>query len=889
MEGQGTPIGHDLDDFELVECLGRGGMGEVHLARQRSLDRLVALKLIRRDLAASSDARQRFRRETRALAILRRPGVVPIHAVGEHDGRPWFAMELLSGLDLARVVPALRSAHTAGERLSGDLVLRVVRDHGRDYDRPSPKPGAHGREDRASHHSDPLPRDFDRCCATLVARAARAIAGVHEQGLLHRDLKPANLILDRHGRLTIVDFGLVHDASSESLTRPEAWLGSLPYLAPECLRGEPANVPTRDVYGLGMVLHELLTLRPAFDGTEADLTRLIVEGAAAPLRRDGSRIETDLAAICRTATDLDPRHRYSTADALADDLQRFLDRRGVHARPAGPVRRLTRWARRRPATATAGGAAIVLLIGGPLLFAGLQLLHVRRLETALQTSESARVRYVDALGGSLDVVHGVARRTIDDPEVDRRGTLDPLRSEALAELADYYESLLRHDPLEPRISRQLVESQTRLAELHRQLGELPRALEAARRAVHNARAVDAVATPTDRPSTRMVLAGCLRVQAGLLSELGDQPGSEQHHREAVALLESTGANQPDHPGEEGWLESRTALANHLTRTDRFDEALAALDELLQHMGERAHDPTSEVTLRAALLHTNRCSLLSQLGRVEDSIAAAGTAITLYQARLAQNPDAAVELDLGLAYNARADRHRELGEWQESIGDLRSAEELLRRATARWPHRAGPRQRLCGALNSLGSSLAMLGETTAADAILAEAIERARSGATRKDRELLADALMARAQLLAPTASGKAVEVVDEAIRLFDELADDQSNSFANRAVVRSVATSVHLARRDLGRAREIAESGIALFVAARERAPNDALTRLQHGKALLQAAYVSLLCDAPEECRARLQRAVDDCGTTRELLRMLEPALGDEAWFTALMARAPRE
>jgi WD40 repeat protein len=312
-------------DYELIEVIAEGGMGVVFKARQVSLDRVLALKMVRSGRFATAGDLERFRLEAEAAAHLDHPNIVPIYEVGEHEGHHYFSMKLVDGGSLA--------AHVG----------------------------------RYAEH----PRD----AAALVATVARAVHYAHQRGILHRDLKPANILIDGQGRPHVIDFGLakrVEGTRSAGLTQSGSILGTTGYMAPEQAAGPREAITTAvDIHALGAILYELLTGRPPFRaGTILETLRLVREEEPARPRSINPRIDRDLETIVLKCLEKAPSRRYASAQALADDLDLWLSGRPIHARPASVPERLVKWARRRPAIAALlliGMVAIassVLAIGG---------------------------------------------------------------------------------------------------------------------------------------------------------------------------------------------------------------------------------------------------------------------------------------------------------------------------------------------------------------------------------------------------------------------------------------------------------------------------------------------------------------------------------------------
>ncbi|MEC8494649.1 MAG: serine/threonine-protein kinase, partial [Planctomycetota bacterium] len=257
-----------IGPYTVVREIGRGGMGVVYEAEDRSLDRRVAIKLLPERISSSADFVERFRREAHAAARLEHPGVVPVYGVGDADGQHYYAMQFVDGYGLDGLVRIFAGTRDEGE------VLDRSEESGRE--RRFARALATGRLDRFGARSeDPsglegadddgarpaLGRAYHRNVARIGLRAAEALGHAHARGVLHRDIKPANVLLDRSGRVLITDFGLAKLDESEDLTREGDFVGTLRYMAPEQFNGHAE--PRSDVYGLGLVLYELLTLERA--------------------------------------------------------------------------------------------------------------------------------------------------------------------------------------------------------------------------------------------------------------------------------------------------------------------------------------------------------------------------------------------------------------------------------------------------------------------------------------------------------------------------------------------------------------------------------------------------------------------------------------------------
>src|SRR5499427_7715473 len=314
---RGAELLGELGDYELLEEIGRGGQGVVFRARQKSLNRIVALKVIRLGQWASKAHLKRFRLEAEAAARLEHPGIVPIHEVGERDGSCYFSMKFVEGGQL-------------------DAVAK----------------------------REPIPI---RRAVELIAKVARTVHYAHEHGILHRDIKPGNILLDAKGEPHLTDFGLARLVESESsVTHTLDVLGTPSYMAPEQAVGNNAAISSvTDVYGLGAVLYQLLTGHPPFaGGTTYETVRLVLETQPRQPRLYNAKVDRDLETICLKCLEKEPSKRYASAEALAEDIERFLRHEPIQSRRSSGLEHVWRWCKRKPLVASLVAALILVVAIG---------------------------------------------------------------------------------------------------------------------------------------------------------------------------------------------------------------------------------------------------------------------------------------------------------------------------------------------------------------------------------------------------------------------------------------------------------------------------------------------------------------------------------------------
>jgi WD40 repeat protein/serine/threonine protein kinase len=379
-----APAGRQVGEYRILREIGRGGMGIVYEAVQESLGRHVALKVLPAHGLLAPTLLERFRREARAAAKLHHTNIVPVFGVGEHEGLHFYAMQFIQGQSLdsvVREVQRLRQTAAATQEIhhraaANDLSVSIAEGlltgrfadkeaAGSPHDASAPTPGSTlgsrtsgaAKDTQRSAQSD---RQYFASVAQVGVQVAEGLAHAQQHGILHRDIKPSNLLLDTQGTVWITDFGLARAEGAEELTQQGDIVGTLRYMAPERFRGE--TDARSDLYGLGLTLYEMLTLRPAFAATERArlIERILHEEPPRPRQLD-RRIPRDLETIVLKAMAKEPGERYATAAELAEDLRRFLADRPVQARRVAWTERTWRWCRRNR------------LVAGLMAFVGLTL------------------------------------------------------------------------------------------------------------------------------------------------------------------------------------------------------------------------------------------------------------------------------------------------------------------------------------------------------------------------------------------------------------------------------------------------------------------------------------------------------------------------------------
>ena len=621
----GEPFPERLGEFRLLRRIGGGGMGVVYLAEQTSLGRRVALKLIRPEQLYFPGARERFRREVEAVARLSHPGIVPVHAVGEEQGIPFFAMELVAGLSLTEAIAELR--HTGPKLASGAALRSRLAER-------APEAAEAARADQP-----PFSLAWTDACLWIAREVAQALEHAHQRGVLHRDVKPSNVVLAADGRAVLVDFGLASTRGATAITRTGSHLGSLAYMAPEQVRGEEADART-DVYALGVTLYELLAFRPPYEARETlALTRAILEGRPPRLASPAGPLRSDVAAAVAVAMDASPQRRYASAADFARDLTNLLERRPIEARPSGSWVRLARWAQRQPAAAAAAGLTLVLAVGGPLVF-GLQQhraadqqrklaaqIEVQRLK-AVAEQENAQASFLRA----MDAVDTLLTR-VGDARLEHVPQAEEVRRELLEDALDFYGRFLEERSEDPEVLLRTARTHVKVGDIRRLLDDRDGSVAAYEQAV-------AILRGLGEGARALELCQMLGDLGSTLIDAGRYEEAERAYREARSLGLELMSGEPHSVAVHAALgKARHGLAIVLADTGRSAESLAAYDEAIEDLGLVADQdlgsPDGRARLAAAL--DARAVHLRHEQRLDEAEASARRAVEVLEALHAEDP------------------------------------------------------------------------------------------------------------------------------------------------------------------------------------------------------------------------------------------------------------
>jgi len=645
-----TGAGPQLGDFQILRTLGRGGMGVVFEAVQHSLGRHVALKVL--PFGAAFDPRHlaRFRVESQAAAQLHHTHIVPVYSVGCERGVHYYAMQLIDGSTLAEIIANLRQTQslehrpTASASGAAPAGTDQARDRGREAGSPdgSPGPGSdgHARGWTALSSMSTRTGAYFREIARLGLHAAEALEHAHQNGVLHRDVKPSNLMVDSRGHLWVTDFGLARFQGEGSLTQTGDLLGTLRYMSPEQSLANSSVVDQRtDVYSLGATLYELLTLQPAFEGSDRqELLRRIAREEPRRPRGLNPVIPADLETIVLKAMAKEPVSRYATAAALAEDLRRFLEDQPILARRPGPIERLARLARRHVRVVMAVLPLLVVMVIG--LTCGIVLVLAEQAEILSKQAEiQSKKDEVERSRAEVKRQRDDARRAVDDMYTDvaeswlsRQTNLQPLQRDFLLKALAYYERAARENDADPAIRLQRGLAALRVGVIQRTLGKL----ELAEAAFRQTQAILGEEGNSDEQNSQTLdaLARSYVGLADVLSSLNKSAESQKAVNRAVEFTQRFIEKSPESPVSLPTLTYHHEQLGELLRfLGRTKEAEAAYRKAIE-LGNAIANPNR---MTRAVSTSSLAQVLEQTGRLAEAQQLHRRAVELHEALVTQDP------------------------------------------------------------------------------------------------------------------------------------------------------------------------------------------------------------------------------------------------------------
>jgi tetratricopeptide (TPR) repeat protein/predicted Ser/Thr protein kinase len=659
---KGTKVRY-FGDYRLLKVLGRGGMGVVYRARQRSLNRLVAVKMIKTGHWASPAEVRRFRNEAEAVANLDHPQIVPIYEVGEHRRRHYFSMKLIEGPSLA-------------ERLE-------------------------------QYAADP------RQAARVVAAIARAVHHAHQRGILHRDLKPSNILLDAAGQPHVTDFGLARRIETNGeLSESGAVVGTPSYMSPEQAEGHRGTITTAtDVYGLGAILYAALTGKPPFQADTVIRTLDQVRGQPPerPTKLNG-KVPRDMEVICLKCLEKDPRKRYDSAAAVADDLERYLGHVPILARRVGPLERTWRWCQRHPAPAALAASLMLAVLVGSVASTALWLRAERNYRNEQAALGEAQSRLAMALEAIKIYYTGVSEdMLLKEPQ------MKSLRDKLLGTALDFYKKLqesLQDNP-DPKAQADLAEAYVRIGGITGMVGSGAEATKALQKALEIRERLAAAYPDNDRFQSDLA--------QSLHSVSWDMKLRDRSLARGLAICERLAAAHPD------VIPYQIALADYLSHANTPYQSYAnqgLTEDELRRNGERlehlvaAYPDVPEIRRDLGSLYQSIALHFQWRGEVQKGLSYGQRSREVLEGISHQSDSDLQSLQSVYAYLGWSLEHS--GRDSEALSARRKALELVERMVEKYPAVDSYRASLAETLGELGDHQRRAGRLNEAAAALRRA-------------------------------------------------------------------------------------------------------------------------------------------------------------------------
>lgn len=711
-----------LGDYELIRPVARGGMGIVYEARQKSLNRRVALKVL--PFAATLDRKQivRFEHEARSAGQLHHDHIVPVYEVGSDRGIYFYAMQFIDGVTVRQLIDFLRDTTWPPAAAARPAEVSLTRS-GAPTDLPQSEltqpelmqaelmqadqtVSSAGDSDEREHAEllgawavlfRQRSSEYVRQCVAVGLQVAQALQAAHECGIVHRDIKPSNLLLSQHGKAWVTDFGLAVGQTPAHLTKSGELIGTLQYMSPEQTRGSARLVDGRtDVYSLGVTLYELLSLKAPFEeGSQPVVMHRIETGSCCRLRSIAPWVPRELEYVVLKAMAVNPEDRYGSAEELADDLQRFLAGQSPWARPFPFWHRVRRWCERNRWLVAAGvaGLAAHSLISTSLMLWGArqnQLQHQALRQSAANLEEARSA--IENFGLRAAVLLGNTPAT------------HQVRQAILSDVLAYHRRLLAQSTDSPQLKRDAALAYGKIGKLESELGDL----ESAAKSLNASETLwlQLQREQPQRPEHSVQLARCLNQQASVFQQLNRSEDALRAYQTALAVQS---------PLCDAWPGS-TPYRVELARTwnnlgmlqaslGRDDDAEAAYQSALERLRPTTENQLASGdfdALRTQATTLNNLSVLFQQSRPEQSLAHAEESLKIRQQLQRQRPDNnEVLTDLAGSYNNRATLAASAGDLATALENYRSAIDIQTQLTAQAPLVLNARRDLAATWNNLG--------------------------------------------------------------------------------------------------------------------------------------------------------------------------------------------